>query len=218
MRNISEPTPVIWNMQKFSLYISLFLSIPSCLHSQKITDSLQVQIGVQKEYLVTHDKKYYTFIYRDENLHITKDTVSEKRFDVDVTIKNISSKSMFIWLMSTSWEDNFLINNNYIYFAGRDIDHNFPTLVEIKPQESKLYRSTLVKSIKFDYPCQNCIYGKQVETTKLGLIVITDVYKAEYADYNTLMEDKSKWNIVWSNALYLLGKQPEPKTIEIYKN
>ena len=183
-----------------------------------MTDSLQVDVRIKKEYLASHDKKYYKVIYRDESLYITKDTVSEKRFDIDLTIKNTSVRSMFIWLMSTSWEDNFLINNNYIYFAGCDIDHNFPRLIEIKSGESKLYNTTLVKSIKFDYPCQNCIYGKQVETTKLGLIVINDVYKRECADYNLLMEDKSKWNIVWSNSLFILGKQPPPKTIEIYKN
>ncbi len=205
-------------MLKFSVFISILLSAPGCLYSQSPTDSLQVQIKVQKEFLVPHDKKYYKFIYREEGLNIPDDTVNEKRFDIGVSIKNTSSRSMFIWLMSTSWEDNFLINNNYIYFTGRNIDHNFPTLVEIKSGESKMYNATLVKSIKFDFPCKNCFYGKQVETTKLGLIVIADIYKHEYADYDLLMDDRSKWNIVWSNALSLLGKQPGPKTIEVYKN
>jgi hypothetical protein len=205
-------------MHKYSLFFLLFLSTTSYLYSQKLTDSLQVEIKLKKEYFATHDRKYYEVVYRDENLYITTDTVSEKRFDIDLTIKNISSRSMSIWLMSTFWEANFLINNDYIYFAGRDIDHNFPRLVDIKPGESKLYSTTLVKSIKFDYPCQNCIYGKQVETTKLGLIVISDPYKREYADYITLMEDKSTWNILWSNPLSLLDKQPQGKTFEIYKN
>ncbi len=76
---------------------------------------------------------------------------------------------------------------------------------------------TLVKSIKFDYPCQYCVYGQQVETTKLGLIVINDIFETKINgfDYDLGMKDKSKWKIVWSNPLQLLGKQPQPKTIPI---
>ncbi|WP_153800811.1 hypothetical protein [Foetidibacter luteolus] len=185
---------------------------------QKITDSLQIEIRVKKEYLATHDKKYYEVIYRYENFDITKDTVAEKRFDIDLTIKNTATNSIFIWLMSCSWEDNFLVNNNYIFIAGHDCDKNIPTIVEIKPGESRRYNITLIKSIKFDYPCRNCIYGRQVEETKLGLILISDITKRDYIDYLLNMEDRSKWIIVWSNSISLLGKQPEPKTINIYKN
>jgi len=205
-------------MLKFSFLVSLFLSATGFLFSQGMIDSLQVGIKVKREYSVTNDKKYYEVIYRYENLDITKDSVSEKRFDIDLTITNTSSKSIFIWLMSCSWEDNFLVNNNYIFIAGHDCTKNIPTIVEIKPNETKLYNTTLIKSIKFEYPCRNCIYGRQVETTKLGLVLISDITKREYIDYMLNMEDKSKWKIIWSTPLSLLGKQPEPKTINIYKN
>lgn len=167
---------------------------------------------------MTHDKKYYEVMYRDENLDIKKDSVSEKRFDIDLTIKNTSTKSIFIWLMSCSWENNFLVNNNYVFVEGHDCTKNIPIIVEIKPGENKLYNTTLIKSIKFDYPCKYCVYGLQVETTKLGLVVISDITKREHIDYIVNMEDKSKWKIFWSNPLYLLGKQQEPKTIGVYKN
>jgi hypothetical protein len=119
-------------------------------------------------------------------------------------------KPVYIYLMSCSWEENFLINNNYINFKGHDCDKNIPTIVEIKPSETKTYNTTLVKSIKFDYSPQYCVYGKQVETTKLGLIIINDLFLKNITsfDYDLLMEDMSKWTIIWSNPLYLLGKQP----------
>jgi hypothetical protein len=172
----------------------------------------------QKEYEVTFSKKYYDRNVRDYGYEITSDSVREKRFDIDVTIKNKSTKTVFIWLMSCSWEDNFLVNNNYMFIRGHECNKNIPTIVEIKAGESKVYTLTLIKSIKFDYPCKYCVYGKQVETTKLGLIVINDINKREYIDYRLFMEDKSKWTIIWSNPLYLLGKQPEPKTIDVLKN
>jgi len=68
------------------------------------------------------------------------------------------------------------------------------------PGESKTYQTTLSK---------NCIYGPQVEATKLGLIIIDDVYTPKlkgFMAYDLAMEDKSSWKIVWSNSLYLLNK------------
>ncbi len=205
-------------MLKVPFILLLSIIAASCLHAQNVSDSLLVEIKIKKEYFITHSKKFAEAIYRYENLDITKDSVTEKRFDLELTIKNTSKSSMFIWLMSCSWEDNFFVNNNYIFFAGHDCDKNIPTIVEIKPGGNKKYNTTLVKSIKFDYPCKNCIYGRQVEETKLGLILISDIAKQDYIDYTLSMEDRSKWKIIWSNSLSLLGKQPEPKTINIYKN
>ena len=196
--------------------LSIFAS--TFLHAQNASDSLKVEIRVKKEYFISHSKKFAEALYRYENLDITKDSVIEKRFDLELTIKNTSKMSMFIWLMSCSWEDNFLVNNNYIVIAGHACDKNIPTIVEIKPGEKKIYNTVLVKSIKFDYPCKSCIYGRQVEETKVGLILISDISKRDYIDYILSMEDRSRWEIIWSNSLSLLGKQPEPKTVDIYKN
>jgi hypothetical protein len=205
-------------MLRVSFIIVLIISATSYLHAQNGSDSLTVEIKVKKEHFVTHSKKFAEVIYRYENLDITKDSVTEKRFEIELIIKNVSKSSKFIWLMSCSWEDNFFVNNNYIFIAGHDCDKNIPTIVEIKPNESKIYNTVIVKSIKFDYPCKNCFYGQQVEETKLGLVLISDITKRDYVDYTLNMEDKSKWKIIWSNSLLLLGKQPEPKTINIYKN
>lgn len=209
---------------RICLILVLLLASTDQIFSQYSSDSLELNIRLIKEYQVAHSKEYYEFMYRSELLNITKDTVQEKRFDIEVAIRNSSSKSMFIWLMSTYWEQNFRINNNYIYFNGRDIDHNFPRIVQIKPGESKLYYATLVKSIKFDSPCTNCIYGKQVETTKLGLIIIDDVFNPKLDGlwgYYLAMEDESAWKTIWSNPLYLLTKEeanPTPIEIPVYKN
>lgn len=48
-----------------------------------------------------------------------------------------------------------------------------------------------------------------MEATKLGLIIIDDVYTPKlkgFMAYDLAMEDKSSWKIVWSNSLYLLNK------------
>ena len=115
--------------------------------------------------------------------------------------------------MKCSWEDNFIINNNYIFIQGHPCDSNYPIRIKLNPGESKIYHGTLLKSIKFDYPGNN-IFGRQVETTRLGLIVVGDILMDEKFDYDMEMEDKSKWKIVWSNSLFLFGKQPEPQLVK----
>jgi hypothetical protein len=141
--------------------------------------------------------------------NIRTDSAKEERYDIQVILKNNSTRPIFIWLMTCSWQDNFQINNNYISWSDIFCTRNFPELVQFKPGESKIYKTTLSKSIKFENPCENCIGGSQVETTKLGLIIIDDVYKPKlepFMGYDLAMEDQSVWKIVWSNSLFLLDK------------
>ncbi len=201
-----------------TIAIIIFLS-SNCFSQNDSTLLITVNIKVEKEYELTRGKEAYATTARDYGYDITSDSVNQKYYDITVEIKNTSVKPIHIWLMTCSWEDNFIVNNNYMSIKMRPCDHNFPTPVEFKPGESKVYQTTLMKSIKFDYPCQNCIYGPQVETTKLGLIIIDDIFKNKLGmfGYDLCMEDKSKWRIVWSNPLYLFGKQPEPVRFDVLK-
>lgn len=134
-------------------------------------DSLPISINIKvdKEYIETFNKSdgYIQEIISSHNYVVKSDSVKERLFDISLTIKNTSDKPIKIWLMTCSWEDNFIVNNNYIYIQGHVCDSNFPSLVEFQPGESKKYTNTLHKSIKFDYPCGNCVYGSQVDN-KIG--------------------------------------------------
>ncbi len=199
-------------MKTLLILVTLLGGLSKCF-AQCDSLPITITIKVDKEYTVTYSKNgsYIKDVIRRHNYVVKSDSIKEKYFDLSLTIKNTSDKTIKIWLMTCSWEDNFIVNNNYIYIRGHECDSNFPTLVEFKPGESKRYTNTLTKSIKFDYPCQNCIYGPQVETTKLGLIIIDDS-----VGYDRTIEDKSKWKIVWSNPLYLLTKnESSPKPVEI---
>ena len=199
-------------MKTVLILVTLLGGLSKCF-AQFDSLPITITIKVDKEYIVTYSKNgsYIKDVIRRHNYVVKSDSIKQKYFDISLTIKNTSDKTIKICLMTCSWEDNFIVNNNYIYIRGHECDSNFPTLVEFKPGESKTYTNTLTKSIKFDYPCQNCIYGPQVETTKLGLIIIDDAI-----GYDRTMEDKSKWKIVWSNPLYLLTKnESSPKPVEI---
>ncbi|MBS1746926.1 MAG: hypothetical protein JST21_12215 [Bacteroidetes bacterium] len=192
-------------------FITISLLQTNNLQGQQMySQTIEIKIKVLKDYVVSHGIAYYQKIYKDYEYTAKGDSANEKRFDIELSIQNNSSKNIYIWLMTCSWTDNFLINNNYVFFTGDDCDSNYPTELEIKSGQKKVYKTTLIKSIKFDYPPSNTVYSKQVETTKLGLIVINDIFKksrsqiVDFNKYRTLMNDKSKWKVIWSNPLYLL--------------
>ena len=203
--------------KRLTLLSSFFLFCSVCFALGDTISAIRVEIKVKKEYEIRHSKAYYESLFCRPEFKILTDSANEKRYDIDVTISNCSKQTKYIWLMHCSWEDNILVNNDYMYIVGRDCDMNFPELVELKPNESKLYKTTIKKSIKFDNPlCHNCIYGKQVEETKLGLIVGNNISKVK--DSYAELKDKSNWKIIWSNPLYLLTKKeafPEPVSFPV---
>ena len=110
--------------------------------------------------------------------------------------------------MSCSWYDNFEINNNYIYFYNPNgCDKNIPELKKIESNSNLTINGTVRRKLKFDYPNENSVYGRQVELTKVGLIIIDDIYEPSregWLDYFVNIDDKSKYKFIWSNGINLL--------------
>jgi hypothetical protein len=185
------------------LAVILILSFHQSFAQNNPTSPVAITIKLNKEYYVTKKKDDFKRVIKEFGYVVKSDSVKQKYYDVTIEIKNTDVKPTSIWLMKCSWWRNFLVNNDYISIKEWGCDGNFPTLVKFNQGERKIYQATLVKSIKFDYPCEDCIYGRQVEATKLGLIIINE--SAEHG-YFLAMEDKSKWKIVWSNSLKLLGR------------
>jgi len=213
----------VFNLVKcFLLFTLLCFSKGTLFAQQDTTMPVILNVKVVKENKVQLPKEYFSG-YSRGYYNIKTDTVTQTQFEVTATLKNNIRQSVFIWLMTCSYDMNFTINNDYIDITPWPCDHNFPRLVEIKQGETKTYQFTLAKSIKFEYPCENCIYGEQVETTKLGLILVDDIFKpmrGSFMGYDIAMRDKSCWKILWSNPLYLLTKEeahPAPVSFGVDK-
>jgi hypothetical protein len=193
-----------------AFFVFVLLAHTACFSQQVIALPLKVEIKTEKEYEVVFSKEHFASEIQQYRYNVTGDSVIEKRYDIKLTITNTAAQAATIWLKNCSWEDNFLINNNYMSFVERDCEMNVPSIITFKPGETKTFETTLKKTIAFDYPCKNCLYEPQVETTKLGLIIVNDITgnkRLRFLDYRLYMQDKSKWQIVWSNPLNLLGKR-----------
>ena len=204
----------------FIITACLFLGIHSYCQSDT-TLPIRIELKLLKSDTLTFSKSGWAEAIKRGTYEVATDSIKLKTFDIEISIKNTSQDSIAIWLMTCSWNDGFEVNNDYIHIQGWGCDANFPTPYKFKGGETKTFKATLEKSIKFDYPCRGCVYGYQVLTTKLGLIV-TDVRYTPKLNISTQNVfdpvDRSKWRIVWSNPLYLFGKQFEPKPIPVYKN
>jgi hypothetical protein len=135
------------------------------------------------------DREFETTLpYRDAEKH--------KAFSIKLSIKNKSIKPVSFWLMTCSWEDDFIINNDQFIFFGRECDNNSPWITHLNPNESKELNTTIIKIEGTRYP--------NVMATKFGLIFIDTLRCRNFFDYNSIIGDKSKFDtIIWSNALYL---------------
>ena len=87
-------------------YFFILLSLISCSKQRHTTikepqEELSVNIELLKEYFV----KEYASIGCDPPKHI-----KNKRFDVQISLKNNSDTTIAFVIMSCSWQENFIIN------------------------------------------------------------------------------------------------------------
>ncbi len=176
------------------------------------SEPITLSIKIKNEYKVRWSKD--RFEESPGQGQISVDSVDQLTYDVEILVKNNAAKDVYFWAMNCSWQDNFLMNNNYIGLNGNNRCYkNFEELFKLGPGDVKKYNAVLTKSIEFQYPCESCTFP-HVETTKVGLILIDDIFNPKLDlryGYRLAMNDKSKWNIIWSNPLYLLSpKEANP--------
>jgi len=109
-------------MKHFSITL-LFVFVLAIKGYCNDSTRLSVNIRLIKEYFVPYDYSRPLDYVPESN-----DSLKEKKFDIEISLNNNSDSAISIWLMSCSWEENFLINNVYIYFKGWRCSKNIPTV------------------------------------------------------------------------------------------
>lgn len=168
------------------LLVALTLNL-GCIQTNTVP--IKIKLNLEKEYTKSISKNDFWVKNQieEQSLDVKTDSIIEHYYDITIDIENVGEKDLYIWMMSCSWYNNFKINNNYIYFYNPKggCDSNIPELKKIESKSKITINGTFRKNIKFDYLEKNSIYGKQVELTKIGLIIIDDMYKP---DQNKFLE------------------------------
>lgn len=192
----------------------LFILITQIGFSHDVDSVIKVVLNLEREYTKKISIHNGSIEYQIEkgNLVVETDSVDVHFFDVTIDIVNTSDKTIQIWMMTCSWNDFLIVNNKYIrrYYQGCDL--NSPFLYDIGPNSKLSYNGTYVKQIKFDYPDNVSIYGRQVELTKIGLILIDDIFepKVSWFEYGEAKDDLSTHRVIWSNGINFFGDQGIP--------
>jgi hypothetical protein len=141
-----------------------------------------------------------TTLIRSYDSIFGRDTVKHKTYDVKISIINKSDKSVSFWIMSTSWFDDFVINNDYMEFLSGKINHNYAITRHLNPKDSLLYKATIFRN--------EINWYDNVASTKFGFIFIDSSRCTGPEDLFNILGDKSKHDkIIWSNPLFLNGKK-----------
>ena len=155
----------------------------SCGNSKTVNES---NISVN----VAMIRSYDTIVHNRE---------SQKAFDVRLSIINRSLHPISFWMMTCSWEESFIINNDYTWFLGHGCDANVPWPHQINAGDSLIKNSAIIQEIGTP--------NQTIATTIFGLIYIDSSNCQSYRQFRDIIGDKSKWDrIIWSNPLYLRDK------------
>ena len=167
-------------LMRLSFNILLCATFISCSH-QEINNNLNLSINA------CVIRSYDTILW---------DTGSKKIYDVRLSIINKSLHPISFWMMTCSWEESFIINNDYTWFLGHDCNSNVPWPHHLNSGDSLVQNSSIIQ--------ENGSRYRRVETTIFGLIYIDSSNCRSYGQFDSINGDKSKWDrIIWSNPLYL---------------
>jgi len=182
----------------FFIFLFVLLLLSSCSKQQKTTKEAKAELSVNikliKEYFVNDSILW---------LNPTK-YFKNKRFDIQIFLENNSDTAIAFVKMKCSWEESFIINTPYIEYIGKECNGNYPHEVIVKAHDKFTLNTSLEKSKHID-ECESCTGYSKTVMLKLGFIYIPSSQDI-YSSYDSIMEDKSLWNIIWSNPL-LLNKQ-----------
>ena len=171
-------------MKRFYNYLLILIFVISCKIDKK---SIDPNIIVNARLIRSYDSIPF------------RENIKYKTFDIRLSLINKSDKPISFWIMSTSWFDNFIINNDFNQYLFKPISHNFPIIKHLKSNDSIVYKFAIIER-------EHTMY-QSVKSTKFGFVFIDSSRFNGFFGYDSIIGDKSLHNkVIWSNALYIKGK------------
>ncbi|WP_159085971.1 hypothetical protein [Flavobacterium faecale] len=97
------------------------------------------------------------------------DTKSGTFYSIKIDLVNNTNSPIHFWVMSCSWQDNFVFNTDTTYFYSLGCDSNYPIIMEILPRHKLTFNGIIHSNGYVNLNKKNDI--------KLGFVLIN---KKEY--------------------------------------
>ena len=178
------------NKYSLSVVILLLIALVSCKDRDvTIPQPLTVNIKLLNEFTVKDSLV--------DCCYKTRKYIDNKQYEIQIDLINNTDSIIEPILMSCSWfHHNMIINTPAIDHIGEDCNSNYPQPIKIGPQDKYTYTVTLNKDKYVQESDNNGLID-----LRIGLIFITD-----YQAYDSIMYDKSAWDVIWSNSIKLSKK------------
>ena len=162
-------------MKNFIPLVCLCILLSNCVNHKSIESRILLQVdSIQK--LNTIEFKNEEGMYYSVCMQLINNTICADSF----------------WLMSCSWEDNFILNSDSLRFYNRGCDNNYPLLKIIKGGEKLVFDGILQVFIEFNSEKEiNC---------SIGFVVLRSKDYSDTLDFRKILFNKieRQKDIIWS--------------------
>src|SRR5438045_778482 len=100
---------------KSFLFVAVLIFSDNKLFANNSIKPLAVEIKLLKSYDKKVAKNDIIWGLEEYRYEITEDTVVQKKYDIEISIKNTSKCAAYICMMKCSWNESFLVNNDYMF-------------------------------------------------------------------------------------------------------
>jgi hypothetical protein len=168
-------------MKKLLLITSLMLFISQCNYNPKFKES----------FITIHVKVI-------DKLDASKYRIpSDLYYSVNIDFKNNTDSIIQFWMMTCSWQNNWIFQSDSIFLYGEKCTTNYPLLHNINPREIKIFKSII------------CVKDSKKLTEgnilKIGFVLVKENELSEDIDFMKLLRYKIKCqkDIIWSEPFKL---------------
>ena len=111
-------------------------------------------------------------------------------------INNTDSVTSF-WVMSCSWQDNWIFNTDTVRFYSQGCDKNYPIVEKIEPGQKLTYDGVL--------HCLDTLNSINQTTIKIGFVLIKEKEFLETSDFRNVLTGKilERKDIIWSESIQI---------------
>jgi len=120
-------------------------------------------------------------------------------YSINIDLVNNTDSIARFWIMSCSWQDNWIFNRNTVFFYIQGCDKNYPTIKQIEPGQKLTYNGII--------QCKNNAKLNKETDIRLGFVLIKEHDVLKISDFKDVLINKIKKqkDIIWSEP-FKIGK------------
>ncbi len=163
-------------MNKLLITLGLFVLFYQCTSHKPKETNMKVQVKISNKLDDEFRNKKTTF------------------YSVNIDLINDTDSTVSFWLMSCSWQDNWIINSDSVRFYYQGCDSNFPELKQILSGQ----KLTFIGILQVLSPLKTGIE----KDFKIGFVEIKQHEYLVNSDFRNVLlaKIKDKKDIIWSKA------------------